>query len=35
MHVAVIPRGYHATAYLTNMVLLAIFLCGYGSIGVL
>ena len=35
MHVAVVPRGYHTTAYPTIMVILAIFLCSYGSIMIL
>ena len=35
MHIVVVPRGYHITAYPTNIVVLAIFLCSYGSIGVL
>ena len=35
MHVVVLPRGYQTTAYPTNMLMLAIFLCRYDSIGVL
>ena len=35
MHVVMISRSYHTAAYPTNTVVLAIFLCSYGSIRVL
>ena len=35
VHVVMIPRSYHTAAYPTNMVMLAVFLHSYGSIGVL